>query len=63
MTDAITKRIEEVVFENINETGVWETKVDELGLAVGGQSGESLLESCHPVLVVLVWMQCKMQIS
>lgn len=30
MTDAITKRIEEVVFENINETGVWETKVDEL---------------------------------
>ena len=30
MTDAITKRIEEIIIENINDEGMWETKVDEL---------------------------------
>ena len=30
MTDEITKRIEEIIIENVNDKGVWETKVDEL---------------------------------
>ena len=30
MADVITKKIEEIIFNNINETGEWETKVDEI---------------------------------
>ena len=30
MTDEITKRIEEIIIENVNDKGVWEKKVDEL---------------------------------
>ena len=34
MVDTIAKKIEEVIFNNINETGEWETKVDDIASLV-----------------------------